>query len=136
MIKAVFFDTFGVIYRHREVNERVISLAEDLKTRYQIGIISNVSRVSFDSILDKDRQAMFDIIVLSDEVGSMKPAPEIYQLAADRLQLAPEQCLFIDDSLTNVEGAARAGMHGIVYENFESMRESLKEVGIDVHHLR
>jgi epoxide hydrolase-like predicted phosphatase len=56
---------------------------------------------------------LFDAVVISGEVGLRKPEPEIYRLAADRLGLAPEQCVFVDDLRGNVRGAVGVGMVGV-----------------------
>jgi epoxide hydrolase-like predicted phosphatase len=53
---------------------------------------------------------LFDVVVISGEVGMRKPEPEIFRLAARRLELAPEQCVFVDDLGPNVRGAAEIGM--------------------------
>lgn len=56
---------------------------------------------------------LFDTIVISGEVGMRKPEARIYQLAAERLGLAPEQCVFVDDLEPNIQGAADVGMVGV-----------------------
>ncbi len=56
---------------------------------------------------------LFDASVISAEVHLHKPQPEIYRLAADRLGVAPQQCLFVDDLRENCEGAEAVGMTGI-----------------------
>jgi putative hydrolase of the HAD superfamily len=57
--------------------------------------------------------ARFDDVVLSGHVGIRKPSRRIYLLAAERLGVAPESCVFVDDLAQNVSGAERAGMTGI-----------------------
>jgi beta-phosphoglucomutase len=52
----------------------------------------------------------FDVIVTADDVTLGKPDPEVYELAAARLEIAPEACLVFEDSLVGVEAARRAGM--------------------------
>jgi putative hydrolase of the HAD superfamily len=52
----------------------------------------------------------FDAVVVSCEVGCLKPDPRIYQLCLDRLGLGAEETLFADDRLENVEGAGRLGL--------------------------
>ena len=59
--------------------------------------------------------ASFDAQVISCEVGLRKPDPEIYELAADRLGLAPSRCAFVDDLHRNVEAAERLGMFGVLH---------------------
>jgi putative hydrolase of the HAD superfamily len=53
---------------------------------------------------------LFDGVVISGEVGIRKPAREIYGLGARALELAPEQCVFVDDLAFNLAPAAKLGM--------------------------
>jgi len=55
-------------------------------------------------------EELFDGVVISGEVGLHKPQPEIYRLAAERVGVAPEDCLFVDDLRENCEGAEAVGM--------------------------
>lgn len=73
--------------------------------------------------MDYDRDGwdeLFDAVVISGEVGLRKPEADIYLLAASRLGLAPQQCVFVDDLAVNVRGAARAGMVGVHHTSVES----------------
>jgi putative hydrolase of the HAD superfamily len=63
--------------------------------------------------------SLFDVVVRSDQVGMRKPDPEIYLLAAERLGLEPERCVFVDDLAQNVDGARAVGMEGIVHRSAE-----------------
>jgi epoxide hydrolase-like predicted phosphatase len=65
----------------------------------------------------RQMKAIFDAIVRSDEVGLRKPDPQIYLLTADRLEVPPTECVFVDDLLQNVEGARAVGMHAFVHRN-------------------
>ncbi len=81
--------------------------ASDLLT----GLVSNSW-----SIAHYDRRLLvelFDAVVISAEVGLHKPQPEIYLLAAERLQVEPAKCLFVDDLTENCEGAEAVGMTAI-----------------------
>ncbi|WP_328604118.1 HAD-IA family hydrolase [Amycolatopsis sp. NBC_00345] len=55
----------------------------------------------------------FDAIVFSGEVGVAKPDREIYLIAAERLGLSAATCVFVDDAVRNVKGAADAGLVGV-----------------------
>ncbi len=60
---------------------------------------------------DRSRLAeLFDGVVISGEEGIRKPAPEIYRLGAERIGLAPGECVFVDDLPFNLEPAAELGM--------------------------
>jgi putative hydrolase of the HAD superfamily len=56
---------------------------------------------------------MFDAVVISGEVKLRKPDPEIFWLVAERLGVEPEECVFVDDLIANVEGARQVGMVGV-----------------------
>ena len=61
--------------------------------------------------------ACFETVVVSLEAGATKPAPEIFSLAARRMNLAPEEILHIGDSqLEDIDGAIQAGMHALRIE--------------------
>ncbi len=54
-----------------------------------------------------------DVVVLSGDVGLAKPDRRIYELVAQRIGLDPGECVFVDDLVGNVRGAAAAGMVGV-----------------------
>lgn len=60
---------------------------------------------------------MFDAVVISGEVGLRKPQPEIYLLAAQKIDVAPNECVFVDDFRVNVKGAEAVGMTGLVHRD-------------------
>jgi epoxide hydrolase-like predicted phosphatase len=53
---------------------------------------------------------LFDGVVISGEVGIRKPSPEIYTLGAEKIGLAPSECVFVDDLPFNLKPAAELGM--------------------------
>ncbi len=53
---------------------------------------------------------LFDAVVISGEVGMRKPDRAIYSLGAERIGLAPEECVFVDDLGVNLATAAKLGM--------------------------
>jgi epoxide hydrolase-like predicted phosphatase len=74
----------------------------------QTGLISNswgTRRYPMDLLSD-----LFDGVVISGEVGMRKPAPEMYVLGAERIGVAPERCVFVDDLPFNLAPAAELGM--------------------------
>jgi putative hydrolase of the HAD superfamily len=70
----------------------------------------------------------FDEMVISAEVGLVKPDPRIYQLAVDRLGVAPADAVFIDDFSRNVEGAQAVGLHAIHFRNPQQARRELEDL--------
>jgi epoxide hydrolase-like predicted phosphatase len=76
---------------------------------------------------------LFDVTVISGEVGMRKPDAEIYLLCAQRLGLPPEQCVFVDDLPPNVRGAAAVGMVGVLHRSYEQTLGELEVLlGVDL----
>lgn len=70
---------------------------------------------------------------VSCRTGFRKPEAEAYQFAIDRLGVAPETCLLIDDREKNVAGARQAGMQAILRpDHIDALREKLREYGVTV----
>jgi 2-haloacid dehalogenase len=72
-------------------------------------------------------QRFRDIVVSGDE-GLIKPDPALYRLALDRFGLRPEQAVFVDDSLPNVESAAALGIHAIHFVDADALREDFRRL--------
>jgi putative hydrolase of the HAD superfamily len=72
--------------------------------------------------------ALFDGVVISGEVGLHKPQPEIFRLAADRVGLPPERCVFVDDLKENCEGAEAIGMKAILHRGSARTLPQLQEL--------
>lgn len=60
---------------------------------------------------------VFEVVVDSAFVGTRKPESRIYAITVERLGVAAEDCVFVDDLEINVDGARKAGMHGVVFRD-------------------
>jgi 2-haloacid dehalogenase len=74
----------------------------------------------------------FDGIVVSGDERVIKPDPAIYRLLLDRYALAAQDCVFVDDSRANVEGALAVGMQAIHFTSPEAMIRDLQAMGFPV----
>jgi putative hydrolase of the HAD superfamily len=74
---------------------------------------------------------LFELVVDSAFVGLRKPDPAIYRLTCDRLGVAPERCLFVDDVEPNCAAARELGMTAVLFRSSEQaiaeVREALGE---------
>ncbi|OLQ93007.1 HAD family hydrolase [Vibrio panuliri] len=77
-----------------------------------------------------DFWSLFDGVVISADVGFLKPSQEIYLSLLEQYHLNAESCLFIDDMAYNVEGAQNVGMSALQFENAEQCEQDLKRLGI------
>lgn len=83
---------------------------------------------------EKQRYTFFDKFLgmaISADIGVLKPNEEIYRYLLDTYTLQPEECVFIDDLLLNVDGAKKVGMHGIQFITAELCREELNKLGVE-----
>lgn len=71
---------------------------------------------------------MFDVVVISGEVGMRKPERGIFGLTCDRLGLAAHDCVFVDDLEVNVSAAVDLGMTGVVHRSYEETAAQLEEL--------
>ncbi|XP_062874080.1 acyl-CoA dehydrogenase family member 10-like [Trichomycterus rosablanca] len=72
--------------------------------------------------------SLFDVIVESCKVGLSKPDLRIFQLCAERLEVSPQEAVFLDDLSFNVEAAVKAGMHGILVKDPAFAVKELEQV--------
>jgi 2-haloacid dehalogenase len=72
----------------------------------------------------------FRDIVVSGEEKLLKPDPAIYYRALDRFGLRPDEALFVDDRMINVEGAEAVGMHGHLFMDAADLRRRLEADGL------
>lgn len=75
---------------------------------------------------------LLDDIVVSGEEGLAKPEPGIFGVLAARIGRPLERCVYVDDSLRNVEAGTRAGLDAIVFTDAEQLRVDLRSRGLPV----
>jgi epoxide hydrolase-like predicted phosphatase len=79
----------------------------------------------YDRTLLKD---LFDAVVISGEVGVRKPAPEIYRLAAQHIDVPPQRCVFVDDLAFNLKPATELGMATVHHVDSEQTIAELERL--------
>jgi epoxide hydrolase-like predicted phosphatase len=101
----------------------MFDLVHDLKNAgVRVALLSN----SWGNTYPRDRiDAVFDVVVISSEVGMRKPNPDIFAHTLNLLDVRPERAIFIDDAEPNTDGAARLGMHTILHTDYDSTRNKL-----------
>ncbi len=75
---------------------------------------------------------LFEHIVLSGEYGCIKPEPCFFQIALDCYGIPPENLVFVDDNVRNVEGAAKAGLAALVFTDAAKLRMELIALGVPI----
>lgn len=103
-------------------------ISSELKPKYKIGFLSNAGEDWLDELFLKEDLSLFDDTVLSYAVGLAKPDFRIFELSAKRLNVKPEECVFVDDIERYCISAQDLGMKAIVYRTFSQMRHELEEI--------
>lgn len=99
----------------------------ELAARFRAGgrrtaMLSNCGPEVIDRVrAQREVARYFDAMVISWEVGAMKPEPEIYRIALERLGVGPEEALFVDDRAPNVAGAEAVGMRAMLFQGDASV---------------
>lgn len=96
--------------------ERLVALKQ-LREKYHLGLLSNTNPFMME-LTDSDKFSTegkpisyyFDSMFLSYELKAYKPDSEIFIKSLEQDNLIPEETLFVDDSLSNIEGAKAVGL--------------------------
>ena len=110
------------------VDRGLVNFIRKLRPKHKTGVISNAWPDLRDYLVENKFDDAFDDLVISAEVGVMKPDPKIYQIALVQLSVEPPEAVFVDDTPANVEGANAMGMHGILFRSPEQTLNKLKEL--------
>ncbi|MES2631260.1 MAG: HAD family phosphatase [Patescibacteria group bacterium] len=104
-------------------NSGLLEYITTLKQNYKIGMLSNInSRERLDiRFAPGQLDTIFDAVVASGDEGFVKPQPEIFEIAAERLGVAPEECVMIDDIIEFCDGARATGMQAIQFISNEQL---------------
>lgn len=70
---------------------------------------------------------VFGVTVVSGQEKLLKPQPEIFHRLCERADVAPQDCVFVDDTLKNVEGARAVGMDAIHFTTPQAFEAALNE---------
>jgi putative hydrolase of the HAD superfamily len=92
----------------------VLPFLRTLRSRgIKIAVVSNCDENTRDFLVEVGVAALTDVLALSNEVGAVKPAAQIYQYALDNLGVTAEAALFVDNNATFCAGAATLGIQAV-----------------------
>ena len=116
----------AVIHNKHSRNEQLIQRAKELKSQYKIGLLSNMGPMTLDDLFsESERDELFDVVVISSEVGMIKPSRDIYELTSEKLGVPADETIFIDDRPANTDGAERTGLKTILFTTNQQFEAEL-----------
>ena len=109
-----------------------VEILADLREKgYPLYALSNWSAETFYRVRERyEFLTWFEELVISGEVGLVKPDPAIFELLLQRVGRPVQDCLFIDDNLPNIETARSMGFQTVHFKSPEGLREVLGEMGV------
>jgi HAD superfamily hydrolase (TIGR01509 family) len=125
-------DMSDEIKRKLVLDEKLVDFIKRLKKHYLIGLLSNAGQEEMTIIYRDNIDSLFDAMAISYEVGKEKPDQAVYMACAERIGVDARDCLVVDDSTVNLEGARNVGMQCIYYPEFGVMPQELLALEIDV----
>jgi len=108
------------------IDRTIINFLRSLRGKYKTGIISNAWGDLRENIMREKIDDAFEHIIISAEVGAVKPDPKIYEIAIERVGVKPKEIVFVDDFPVNIEGCEKVGIKGILFRDPTSAIKQLK----------
>ncbi len=117
-----------------DVRPRVVAALKACKARFKVGCITNNVVTGHGTGMAGSAEkatalaeifAQFDAVLESSKAGVRKPDPRIYQMMCERLTVAPERCVYLDDLGVNCKPAAALGMTAIKVATEDQALEEL-----------
>lgn len=109
-------------------DQALLGYLRGLRPERQVCLVSNAWSGLRAWITKQGFADAFDHMVISAEVGVMKPDPRIFRLALEELTAKAEESVFLDDVLVNVEAARTVGMAGIHFTQPDKALDELKQL--------
>lgn len=108
--------------------EDVLAYVKLLHANLRQGVLSDAWLSTRERMGSRINDSLFDTVVFSAEEGVKKPQAEIYSIVCKRLSAAPDELIFIDDRIANIEGARRRGMWAIEFSDLADVRIQIDEI--------
>jgi putative hydrolase of the HAD superfamily len=107
------------------IDTDLLAYIDRLRSGYRVGLLSNATTAARRFFTESGIAAHFDAITISGEEGVMKPDARIYRIALGRLDVKPNEAIFVDDFNENVIAARALGMAGVHFADPQQARREL-----------
>ena len=114
--------------------KETVKLLSVLSKSYSTWLLSNTNPKHIQDEIEKKYlfPSLVDGAIYSFDTRYRKPEKNIYSFLLKKSKTQPEQCVFIDDLIENVETARLVGMHAIHFINYNLLLEELKDLGVHI----
>jgi epoxide hydrolase-like predicted phosphatase len=127
--EAAFNDAREAFWAGDRLDGDLIDYLRGLRPRYKVALLSNAwddLRTFLQS--SWNISTVFDEMIISSDVGIAKPDPRIYRIAVDRLGILPEEAVFVDDFMDNIDSARAFGMRAVHFQDRQRLYTDLASI--------
>lgn len=145
MIKAVIFDLGNTLVSEETGNAfpYAVEVLNQLKNKFKLALITNVHHTTTtekvqEILAEAGIPDVFEVVVVSSEVGSSKPNSQIFEIALNGLDIEPEEAVMIGNIIsTDIFGANRIGMKTVLFQpSNEYQRSDWESPDHTIHSLK
>jgi epoxide hydrolase-like predicted phosphatase len=114
------------MYETERIDPRMTGMILEIHRNYKTGLLTNAHHEFIDTLLAENNLAeIFDAVIVSSRLGIVKPNPQIFEYALEKLNVSAADTVYIDDLTRHIDSASELGMKTILFENFEQCKEEL-----------
>jgi putative hydrolase of the HAD superfamily len=112
------------------LKDDAVSFVNSINNSYKTALLSNTNSIHYRKFFPETEELMslFDIKIFSYMTGMRKPDVEIYDYTLKKIDSDAENCIFIDDSIINLEGAKAIGMRTFLFEPSHNLSDILHSI--------
>ena len=128
------FESQGLLERLFDHFEHAPDMSALVRRARRAGLRTGLLSNSWGNDYPRDGwDEMFDVVVISGEVGMRKPEPRIFEHTLALMALRPQECVFVDDLRHNIDAAVALGMVGVLHRSYDQTLLELDAVfGVDL----
>jgi putative hydrolase of the HAD superfamily len=119
-------DPLEKFFRPRK-NERIYELINFLKNKYRVVCGTNTIDSHYYYLQKADYYSVFDKVYASNLMGYSKPQEEFFNYILKEENVKPEEVVFIDDSIENINSARKIGLKTILFDDYKGLEEKFIE---------
>ena len=110
------------------IDHTLVDFIRSLRGKYKTCLISNAFDDLRNYIIREKFDDAFDYMIISAEVGVAKPEAKIYHIALEQLGVSPNEAVFVDDFIENIEACEKLGIHGIHFKDAKTAIQQVKKM--------
>jgi putative hydrolase of the HAD superfamily len=110
------------------IDHKLVEYIRSLRGEFHTGLISNAWSGLREFITKEKLIDLFDTVIISAEIGVVKPSAKIYEVALEQSKVGAGEAVFVDDMPVNIEACEKVGMKGVLFNDPEKSLSRLNHL--------